>query len=245
MDIETGTVDVGDAQIYYRAMGAGDPLLVVHNFGTSGERWMPWVGPFAETRRVVVAHARGHGRSEAPTGEWSHRQSSEDMATLMERLGHPVFDAIGCSSGGMALMHMAVRQPERLRAMVVIGATTHFTERSRAFQAAAFEAPVWKGMRVHSQSEEQFDTLRGWFRDSAFDPDDMAFTPHHLSMIRARTLVMQGDRDVFFPPEIALEMFRGIPDSTLCVLPMGHIPREDEHELVVRIASDFFDKPAD
>ncbi len=241
MDIETGTVDVGDAQIYYRALGGGDPLLVLHNFGTSGERWMPWVGPFAETRRVIVADARGHGRSVAPTGEWSHRKSSEDMATLMDRLGHPVFDAIGYSSGGMALLHMALRQPERLRAMVVIGATTHFTERSRPFQAS------WPGsaLTLYTQSEEQAATLREWFHASAFDPDDMAFTPHHLSMIRARTLVMQGDRDMLFPPEIAVDMFRGIPDASLCVIPgMGHLPVEAGHELVVRIARDFLDKSA-
>lgn len=241
MDIETGTVDVGDAQIYYRALGEGEPLLVLHNFGTNGERWMPHIAPLTEDRRVVVADLRGHGRSTAPTGEWSHRLASEDIAKLMDRLGHPVFDAIGLSSGAMALLHLAVRQPSCLRAVVLMSGTTRFTERTRAMQAA------WTGSAQYPVGDEQGALLRRWFNSTPSYPDDMAFTEHHLSMVRARTLVLHGDRDVFCTPEIAVEMFRGIPNGSLCIVPgMGHTPVGDRaHELVLEIARDFLDKPAE
>lgn len=102
------------------------------------------------------------------------------------------------------------------------------------------------GMREFAQTDEQAEALRGLFRAMAEQPDDMAFTPHPLSMIQARTLVVQGDRDSFFGPEIAVDMFRSIPDSSLCIMPdTGHVPNRDGHgNEVIGIARAFMDKPA-
>ncbi len=42
------------------------------------------------------------------------------------------FKAMGISTGGMTLLHMATSQRERIVAMVVIGATTYFPAQARA-----------------------------------------------------------------------------------------------------------------
>jgi len=53
--------------------------------------------------------------------------------------------------------------------------------------------------------------------------DDVNFTPPLLSTIKARTLVISGDRDKYYPIEIAVEMYKHIPRSYLLVLPnTGH-----------------------
>jgi pimeloyl-ACP methyl ester carboxylesterase len=49
----------------------------------------------------------------------------------------------------------------------------------------------------------------------------MAFTREQLERITARTLIVHGDRDPFYPVELALELFRGIPHSALWVVPYG------------------------
>jgi pimeloyl-ACP methyl ester carboxylesterase len=49
----------------------------------------------------------------------------------------------------------------------------------------------------------------------------MNFTPPYLSTITARTLIVHGDRDRFFPVSIPVEMYRAIPDSYLWVIPNG------------------------
>ena len=49
----------------------------------------------------------------------------------------------------------------------------------------------------------------------------MAFTPPLLATIRARTLIVHGDRDPLYPVELALELFRGIPNAALWVVPNG------------------------
>jgi len=60
------------------------------------------------------------------------------------------------------------------------------------------------------------------FKDSY---DDMNFTVPYLSSIRARTLIAYGDRDLFYPVHIAVEMYTAIPRSYLWIIPNGgHVP---------------------
>jgi pimeloyl-ACP methyl ester carboxylesterase len=49
----------------------------------------------------------------------------------------------------------------------------------------------------------------------------MAFTPSQLGMITARTLIVHGDRDRFYPVEMAVALFHGIPTSGLWIIPYG------------------------
>ena len=58
--------------------------------------------------------------------------------------------------------------------------------------------------------------------------DDMKFTEQELSTITARTLVVHGDRDRFFPVEIPVSIYRAIPDAALWIVPGGdHVPIYD------------------
>ena len=58
-------------------------------------------------------------------------------------------------------------------------------------------------------------------RGFATSYDDMAFTPPLLGTIVARTLIVHGDRDPYYPAEAAMELFRGIPRSALWIVPYG------------------------
>ncbi len=49
----------------------------------------------------------------------------------------------------------------------------------------------------------------------------MSFTPERLAAITATTLIVAGDRDPLYPVELAVELYRGISGSQLCVVPNG------------------------
>ena len=57
------------------------------------------------------------------------------------------------------------------------------------------------------------------FNALAENDDDMNFTKESLSTITARTLIVHGDRDNFFPVEIPLDLYRSIPNSELWIIP--------------------------
>ena len=69
--------------------------------------------------------------------------------------------------------------------------------------------------------DDQIRALWEWTRSLKDSYDDMNFTPAYLSVIRARTLIVQGDRDPLYPVEMAVEMYRAIPRSALWIVPNG------------------------
>ena len=221
---------VNDIEMYYEVRGTGEPLLLLHGFGGCGQDWQPFVGPLAERYRLVIPDLRGHGWSTNPSGTFTHRQAALDVLTLLDRLGVQRIRAMGISSGGMTLLHVATQQPKRVEAMVLIGATIYFPEQAREFMrlVARDSIPAETRGWFHNcarRGEAQARWLMrqfGSFKDSY---DDVNFTAPYLSTISARTLIVHGDRDEFFPVSIPVEMYQAIPHSALWIIPQGrHVP---------------------
>ncbi|HEY5906417.1 MAG TPA: alpha/beta hydrolase [Vicinamibacteria bacterium] len=227
----TGAVlPVNGIELYYEASGQGAPLVLLHGFNASGALWASVVPELAKTYHVVVPDLRGHGRSTNPTKQFTHRQSALDVFALLDSLGIRQFKAMGISTGGMTLIHMATQQPSRIEAMVLIGATTFFPEQARVIMRGAtlesMTTAQWEQRRlIHRRGDEQIRELQLQFHNFKDSYDDMNFTQPYLSTIVARTLIVHGDRDRFFPVEIPLEMYRGIPNASLWIIPQGgHVP---------------------
>ncbi len=128
--------------------------------------------------------------------------------------------------GGNILLHMATMQPDRIEAMVVVSATMYFPEQARAIMrhvSVENQSPEeWEVMRKrHKLGDEQIVALWEWQRGMKDSYDDMNFTPPSLGRITASTLIVYGDRDFLYPVEMAVEMYRAIPKSALCVVPNG------------------------
>ncbi len=224
------TVSTKGTQVYYEAAGEGAPLLLLHYFGGCAQSWRPHVEELAQHHRLIVPDLRGHGRSTNPSGQFTHRQAARDIFALLDGLGIERVKAMGMSSGGMTLLHMATQQPERIEAMVLIGATSHFPEQARAIMRravpdslSAAELEEWGA--CSSRGSVQTREVIGQFRRMKGSYDDMNFTASYLSTITARTLIVHGDRDEFFPVRIPVEMYAAVPEAYLWVIPNGgHIP---------------------
>jgi pimeloyl-ACP methyl ester carboxylesterase len=217
-------------ELYFEERGAGPPLLLLHYFGGCARSWDPHVEALARHYRLVVPDLRGHGRSTLPSGAFTHREAARDVLALLDALGIERTRAMGMSSGGMTLLHAATQAPERLEAMVLIGATTHFPEQARAIMRRAVPEQMEPGELAQwaacaARGDEQTRAVIGLFHGMKDSYDDMTFTPPHLATITARTLIVHGDRDEFFPVDIAAGMYASIPHAYLWIVPNGdHIP---------------------
>jgi pimeloyl-ACP methyl ester carboxylesterase len=228
------TVTLNGMQMYYVLAGEGEPLVLLHGYtGASGD-WAPFLDELAGKYRLVIPDLRGHGRSTNPLTEFTHRQAADDMVALLDLLGIERFKAIGISGGGNVLLHMATRQPARVAAMVLVSSANYFPEQARALMHTYTLDKVTDEERQrlrqrHPGGEEQIRALFSQGRAFAERYDDMNFTPPYLSTITARTLIIYGDRDPFYPVSIALEIYTAIPHSYLWVVPNGgHVPRLNE-----------------
>ncbi len=249
------TLRVNDIEMYVELRGTGEPLVLLHGFSQCGSTWGPVADLLAEQYQLIIPDLRGHGRSTNPSGGFTHRQSAIDVYALLDQLGVKRFKAMGISTGGMTLLHMAIQQRDRIDAMVLIGATSYFPEEARAImrQAASDSlAPEkrqnyseWRACAVRGDPQvRDLVTQFGRFKDSY---DDMNLTPPLLGSIRARTLIVHGDRDEFFPVNIPVEMYRAIPGAALWIVPNGgHVPILGRHLREFQAAAlAFLQKPRD
>jgi len=248
------TVAVNGMQMYYEVHGSGRPLVLLHGFSMSGDwGWGKFLPAFSKQYQVIVPDLRGHGRSTNPSGEFTHRQSALDVYALLDHLKIERFSAMGISTGGMTLLHMATKQPDRVEAMVLIGATHYFPEQARQIMRTTTEDAhqkmrEWWGFehmsKYHFHGEQQIRQLRRQFHGFKDSYDDMNFTRPYLATIKARTLIVHGDRDEFFPVEIPVEMYQCIPQAALWIIPNGgHVPINDHHEAFVATAERFLAPP--
>ena len=227
------TVPINGIDMYYEEHGSGKPLVLLHGFGGFGQDWTAFEAKLAEHYRLIIVDMRGHGRSTNPEITFTHRQSATDVLSLLDSLGVDHFSAMGISSGGMTLLHMATRQPARIESMVLISATSYFPEQARSIlqETSADNMPL-EVQKMYkecaSRGDAQIRQLATQFHGFYKSYDDMNFTGPYLSTISARTLIVHGDSDPFFPVEIPVDMFRSIPKASLWIIPGGdHVPIHD------------------
>ena len=242
---EAHTSSLNGIEMYYEISGSGSPLVLLHGFTGSGRDWETFRTEYAKTYRVIVPDLRGHGRSTNPSNRFTHRQSALDVYALLDKLEIRQFKAMGISTGGMTLIHMATQQPSRVEAMVLIGATIYFPEQARVVMRRSTVETMtpeeWADMRrTHTQGDDQIRALRNEFHNFKDSYDDMNFTPPYLATITARTFIVHGDRDQFFPVAIPVEMYRSIPHSQLWIVPNGgHVPLEEHAAEFTRTTIEF------
>ena len=133
--------------------------------------------------------------------------------------------------------------------MVLVSATSHFPDQARSImRRASFATMPHQVQQMYREcakrGDEQIRQLIAQFNALGKNYDDMNFTAQSLSTITARTLVVHGDRDRFFPVEIPVSIYRSIPDAALWIIPGGdHVPIYDSTVPFTSTALRFLDEP--
>ena len=145
----------------------------------------------------------------------------------------------------MTLLHFATKYPDRLSKLVLVSATTHFPEEARAILRGAstetMPPPVLEQYaRCATRGQLQVKELVAQFRAFGDMKDDMNLGAADLGRIKASTLIVHGDRDMFFPVAIPVAMYAGIAKSSLWIVPNGnHEPNAgaDEADFVRTVSA--------
>lgn len=216
-------VDVNGLKTYYEVQGDGEPLVLMHGGFCTIETFAQQTPEFAKRYRVYLPERRGHGRT-ADAGEMSYEAMAADTAGFMDALGIGTAHIVGYSDGGNTALVMALRRPELIRKLVVIGANFHYDGMAPvALEAMDKATPSnfypWlvNAYKTHSpDGPEHFPVvfeklMRMWREEPALTVEDIA-------RIQAPTLVLVGDRD-WVAMDHTVRMYESIPNSQLAVLP--------------------------
>ena len=243
-------IHVNGIDLHYVDRGKGEPLLLVHGFGGCGGQWGSIADALAQNYRLIIPDLRGHGWSTGAASSFTTLNASEDIAALLNSLGLRRVRAIGVSAGGMVLLHLATREPDRISSMVLVSTAQRLPDQARAIARGMTMGTLtgrarelWQSCAVRGENQMRglVDRVRSLFENNI---DDINFSAARLNTIRARTLVVHGDRDRLFPVEIAFEIYRGIPNSELWVVPGGdHNPiGGDRKPEFLRVTREFLNR---
>lgn len=110
--------------LYVESHGEGIPVIFSCGFCTTHENWRPQVEPLVDAGyRVVLHDFRGHGLSQSPTdpSKYSMDQVIDDLSRVID-WASPDAPAVlaGHSFGGLASLHFAAHNSDRVRALVLL-----------------------------------------------------------------------------------------------------------------------------
>jgi len=111
-------IDVGGHRLYYYAAGtrgAGDPIVLLHGFPTSGHVWANVTSLLPAGRRIVVPDLLGHGRSDHPVfADLTIEGHATNIAGLMDVLGIQRAAIVGHHLGALVGATVAAHHPGRV-----------------------------------------------------------------------------------------------------------------------------------
>lgn len=259
---KTGMLSVGDGiTLSYAAQG--DPrapaIVLLHGYSDSWPSYQPLMAALPAGHRVIALSMRGHGESSKPVSGYAISVFAGDVIAAMYELGIGEATIVGHSMGSLIAARVAMMYPEYVTRLVLIGAfatlkgnsaveafsrdeVAHLTDPvdpafARSFQMASLAGPVDAAF-IDGAIAESLRLPAGVWQSvlrSLLDDDHS----DRLREVRAQTLVIWGDRDVFCDRTEQERLARDIPDARLVVHEgVGHAPH---WENPVRVAADITD----
>ena len=183
------TLHCDGAALRYVDRGSGDPIVFVHNGALSHRLWDHQLAHFERTRRVIAPDLLGHGESDRPRRIYTADDFASQIQGLVDHLGLPTFDLVGCCLGGGAALEFARRQPRRVRTLSLVTAVTPRTIASGLF--GLFERITWPGSPAREAAWRAFESRPGrWAMSRVFlrlqcgrrASADRSFRDHALRM---------------------------------------------------------------
>jgi pimeloyl-ACP methyl ester carboxylesterase len=115
-----GYAPVNGVRMYWRSIGEGDPLIVVHGGFGVVDMMGDVLDRLARGRRVIAVELQGHGHTADIDRDFSVEAFGDDLAALVEHLGLGQADLLGYSLGGAAVLRAAIQHPDVVRRLVVV-----------------------------------------------------------------------------------------------------------------------------
>jgi pimeloyl-ACP methyl ester carboxylesterase len=207
--------DVNGVHLYYRTIGSGRPLILLHGGLFSSEMFGPTLPALAANHKVIAVDLQGHGRTADIDRPIDIRLMADDIAALIDHLGLDKPDIVGYSLGGGVAFFTAVKHPEKVGKLVIAG--THIrrdaipaemlAQQDRVGSAAVEfmkETPMYQHYQAVAPRPDDFGRLLD--KVGASMANDFDFS-EELRGLKVPTMIVAADADMA-PPSHYVEMFK-------------------------------------
>lgn len=258
-------VQAGDIELFVTDSGSdGIPLVFLHGLGWTHGLWRHQRARYEQRWRVIAGDNRGHGQSDAPPGPYSLEGMAQDWLAALDTLGIDRFVLVGFSQGSRVAQLIATMAPERLHALVVMGAGCRSSGAGSEVMARRIEA-----MRVSPAAgakaamasifspafmEREAAFMAHFLAERALQPVEpliasmQALQPagdlrEALGRVTCPAMVVVGDADLLCPVDAARELADALPHAEFHVVAnAGHMVTVEQPEAVDALLDAFLDK---
>jgi pimeloyl-ACP methyl ester carboxylesterase len=267
------SIDVNGRKVWVLENGSGAPLVYLHGFAdvhSVKEIWLPFHDLLAQSARITAPAHPGCAQTE----ENKDTDVIEDVVfhylEVFDALKLTQFDLVGNCVGGWIAAEIAVRHPEKIRKLVLVGAAGLFVEGALIGDVFMMAQPE-RGSSYVSLREmlfssadqvnalEMFPDGKGELEDEVrryqmlrlssrigFKPPYFYNRPlrNRLHRITSPGLIIWGEKDNFVPRSHGETYAKLIPNSgELKIIPgAGHSVHVEKPEETAKLVREFLDK---
>jgi proline iminopeptidase len=201
MEVSEGTVPVGSSELYYREVGEGQPIVVLHGATAyfNHNYLLPDMDRLADhSFRLVYYDQRGRGRSARGVEPETVSIESEvdDLESLRKHLRSDSLALLGHSWGGLLAMEYATRHPDRVSHLVLMNTAPAsrndwlLTERNFVDTKALEETPAFRERDPDAVAEYQ----RFFFSSALRRPEHLGRLIENMKRGSSREDILRAER---------------------------------------------------
>lgn len=263
-------IQVDGRRVHYRDEGQGPTLVLLHGVMASLHTWDGWVEALAPHYRILRVDLPGFGFSDdLPADQYSPQHGARLLEQLRKAFGVTRMHIAGNSLGGLIAWYYAAHYAENVDKLILIDPIAYPQRLPPVMQLVALpgvgevarfitpRAVVEQNVRqvygdpknilpgtieryyhllMHGDNRRAMVRM---FRTIKLMRDDPSIA---LSVrdVKARTLLMWGERDRWVPPKLIPRWRADLRDVRVKVYPgLGHIPMEEKPALTAADALAF------
>ncbi|SEU37166.1 alpha/beta fold hydrolase [Stigmatella erecta] len=242
-------------RLHVQVLGQGpETLIFAHGFGANQQAWRHQAAAFQDRYRIVLFDHMGCGQSDvnaySPQRYSSLHDYAADVLELCEALKLSRCTYVGHSFGGMIGVLAALKEPDRFRRLVLVGASPRYlndpaedyfggSEQPQVdalYAAVSTQFPAWvdgfASASIPGRPEliaELSRSLQSMRPDIALSMLRTIFQSDHradLPQLKVPALVVQTEEDFVVPEAVARHLVRRIPQAQWAPLEgvVGHHP---------------------
>jgi len=217
--------------------------VLVAGLASDSQSWQPIVDELAQDYLVILLDNRGAGRTKPQNIEISIQHIVDDCIAIIGYLGLSSVTLLGHSMGGLVALDCAIRYPERISRLILVGTSAFNSERNNAlfhdwaaYLSSGMDLEYWFRNIFYWIFSKQFFEDKELLRDAVqfsieypYPQSDPAFVKKiqaieafdcqkSLSSIKHHTLIVCGKEDLLFPPEESIKVLQAIPRTSVSLI---------------------------
>jgi pimeloyl-ACP methyl ester carboxylesterase len=211
-EVEERFLDLEQTGLRVRVLshGSGEPLLLLHGGLGSIDMFRPALPALSDGRQVIAVDLHGHGRTALGDRTIDLIAIGNDLAVILQKLGHKQADVLGYSFGGGAGLRLAIQHPQAVRRLALV--STPFAQKGfypemlpmQAQVGAAMvdqmkETPMYKSYMAVAPKPEEFPKLLDNMGAMMRKPYDWS---SDVKKLRMPVMLVYADSDMFRPEHV-------------------------------------------